>query len=130
MVSGAITFAGCLRNAGAVAVAAEAASRRIAVVAAGEHWPGGSLRPAIEDLLGAGAIIDRLSGRLSPDARVAKAAYREFKTELAESLRGSLSGQELIARGLGDDVELAGQVDCSTAVPRLSQGGYRDLATA
>lgn len=128
MVSGATTFAGCLRNASAVAAAAQAACRRIAVIAAGEHWPGGSLRPAIEDLLGAGALIARLDGRLSADARVARAAYAEFRSELADTLRGSRSGQELIAQGFPEDVELAGQEDCSTAVPALRDGGYRNQA--
>ncbi len=130
MVSRATTFAGCLRNATAVAAAAQAASRRIAVVAAGEHWPGGSLRPAIEDLLGAGALIARLDGRLSADARVAQAAYEEFRSELADTLRGSRSGQELIGRGFAEDVELASQEDCSTAVPALRDGSYRNASPA
>src|SRR3546814_14704136 len=74
-------FAGSLRNASAVAAAAQDAAaesirKRIAVIAAGEHWPGGNLRPAIEDLLGAGAIIERLQGRPSPEARAARAAYQ------------------------------------------------------
>src|SRR3546814_7523464 len=80
-------FAGSLRNASAVAAAAQDAAaesirKRIAVIAAGEHWPGGNLRPAIEDLLGAGAIIERLQGRPSPEARAARAAYRELKDEI------------------------------------------------
>src|SRR3546814_3057232 len=91
-------FAGSLRNASAVAAAAQDAAaesirKRIAVIAAGEHWPGGNLRPAIEDLLGAGAIIERLQGRPSPEARAARAAYRELKDEIPAVLSGCPSGQ-------------------------------------
>lgn len=34
--------------------------RTVAVIPAGERWADGSLRPAIEDLLGAGAFIREL----------------------------------------------------------------------
>jgi len=125
-------FAGCLRNATAVAAAVQQAAGesggRIAVIAAGEHWPGGALRPAIEDLLGAGAIIARLHGTLSADARAARAAYRDLKDDLPASFRASLSGAELIAAGFPDDVEIAAQEDVSAAVPMLEDGRYRDLA--
>ena len=120
-------FAASLRNATAVAAAVQGAGKRVAVIAAGEHWPGGSLRPAIEDLLGAGAVIARLQGTLSPEARAAKAAYLELKQELAATLRTSLSGRELIEAGFPDDVELAAQEDSSAAVPALQDGRYRNL---
>ncbi|HMA13918.1 MAG TPA: 2-phosphosulfolactate phosphatase, partial [Kiloniellaceae bacterium] len=101
---------------------------RLAVIAAGEHWPGGSLRPAIEDLLGAGAIIARLNGTLSPEARVARAAYRDLKDEIPATLRACQSGQELIEAGFPDDVALVAEEDVSDAVPALRDGRYRNLA--
>lgn len=133
MVTDRTAFAGSLRNVTAVAAAVQAAaadstSGRIAVVAAGEHWPGGSLRPAIEDLLGAGAMIARLQGALSAEARAARAAYRELKGEIAAVLHGCPSGRELIDAGFPDDVALAAQEDVSDAVPALQQGRYRNVA--
>lgn len=128
MVADKRVFAGCLRNAAAVAAAAGEAGERIAVIAAGEHWPGGSLRPAIEDLLGAGALIARLGGQPSDDARTARAAYAEFKDALGATLRTSQSGQELIRGGFPGDVDLAAAADSSAAVPALTGGRYRNAA--
>ncbi len=130
MVKDRTAFAGSLRNATAVAAALQNSGERIAVIAGGEHWPGGSLRPAIEDLLGAGAIISRLKGELTPEARSARAAYLELRDELAATLRASLSGRELIDRGFTGDVEMAAEEDASAAVPGLLEGRYRNLAGA
>jgi len=112
-----VVLAGCLRNAPAVARAAAARGQQILVVPAGERWPDGSLRPSLEDWLGAGAILHHLAGKSSPEARAAVAAYRELEAELAEALRQSLSGRELIERGCAEDVELAAQAGVSTTVP-------------
>jgi phosphosulfolactate phosphohydrolase-like enzyme len=60
--SGVPVVAGCLRNAAAVSKYLDG-FERVALVPAGEQWGDGSLRPAYEDLVGAGAIIDRLTGR-------------------------------------------------------------------
>ena len=129
---------GSIRNRRAVAAAAAARAglgatdgAAVAVVAAGERWRGttGPLRPAIEDLIGAGAIVDALmsdadidrSGPAggSPEALVAAAAFRDARPTLLERLQGCGSGRELIGRGHGADVELAAELDVSAVVPML-----------
>lgn len=55
--AGTAVLAGCLRNAAAVGAWADKADGPVTVIACGETWPDGSLRPALEDLLGAGAIL-------------------------------------------------------------------------
>ena len=59
--------------------------RPVTVIAAGERWPDGSLRPALEDLLGAGAVIAALAraaaGPLSPEADAARRCYETAPDE-------------------------------------------------
>jgi 2-phosphosulfolactate phosphatase len=114
-----VVLAGCLRNAAAVARAAQACGRTFNVCPAGERWPDGSLRPAVEDWLGAGAILCRLPGRPSPEARAAIAAFQQLQSELGETIAQSSSGRELIERGYARDVELAAALDASEHASRL-----------
>jgi 2-phosphosulfolactate phosphatase len=123
-------LAGCLRNASAVAAAAAARGERILVVPAGERWPDGALRSCLEDWLGAGAIVSRLSGAASAEARAAVAAFRELEPELPAALRASLSGRELIERGYPEDVEIAAEAEVSTAVPVYDGVAFRSGGTA
>lgn len=131
--SGATVLAGCLRNAAAVATwlaprLTEGAS--LVVVPAGERWPDGSLRPAAEDLWGAGAILHTLVERgctgLSPEARLAAASYAAVAPRVTEELRACASGVELIERGFGSDVDSAARTDESPAVPVLADGAFVD----
>jgi 2-phosphosulfolactate phosphatase len=112
-----LVFTGCLRNAKAVAavVGAVAGNGAIGVVPAGELWSDGSLRPAIE----------ALDLPLSSEARVARDAFRAAEADLAEVVRGSLSGRELTDRGFEGDIELAAAYDVSTAAPMLRDGSYQ-----
>jgi 2-phosphosulfolactate phosphatase len=122
---GRIVFAGCLRNAAAVAAAARAAGRTIGVIAAGERWPDLSLRPAIEDFLGAGAILSALdAGARSPEAELAVASFRHVATDLYRSLQACGSGRELIEWGYAEDVCLAAELNVSTTAPVLRAGAF------
>jgi 2-phosphosulfolactate phosphatase len=123
-VQGRCTLAGCLRNARAVASVALRLGHRIAVIPAGEQWDDGSLRPAFEDWIGAGAIISHLTGAGSPEAQAACAAYRGVCTSLSRLLGQCESGRELMERGFVEDLALASELDVSTCVPRLVNGAY------
>ena len=118
------TFAGCLRNAAAVASALRKTGKRISLIPAGEKWEDGGLRPAVEDLIGAGAIIRHLPGNRSPEAELAVAAFMKFESEILSSLKRSGSGKELIGRGFESDVDLAAALDVSDCVPSLAEGAF------
>ena len=121
-------LAGCLRNASAVAAEAANLGKTIAVIPAGEIWGNeGGLRPSFEDWVGAGAIIANLTGRKSPEARMAEAAFESARGELARLMCECGSGKELIARGYPEDVEMAADLDVSGNVPRLVDGAFHGL---
>ncbi|WP_163506075.1 2-phosphosulfolactate phosphatase [Fodinicola acaciae] len=123
--SGSRVIGVCLRNAEAAAAWISSnvdKNSYVTVIAAGERWPDGSLRPALEDLWGAGALLAKLAGvrPLSPEAAAAAAAYRDAADRLPELLRECTSGRELIAYGYADDVTVAAEVDASQSVPLLT----------
>ena len=97
----------------------------IAVIPAGERWPDGGLRPAIEDLIGAGAVLHHLALPCSPEAEVARVAYRSVGASLARLIRDSVSERELRDSGFGEDVELAVDELVSGAAPILAGDAYR-----
>lgn len=115
----------CLRN--AAAAAAWVAERSVSVIAAGERWPDGSLRPAVEDYWGAGAFIAGLASHSSTEssveARSAAAAY-ESLGDVDLALRSCDSGRELIGTGFADDVAVAAAVGSSEVVPVLTDGWF------
>lgn len=114
----------CLRNARAAAEAARRIGATIAVIPAGETWDDGSLRPSLEDLIGAGSVIAGLPGRRSPEAELAVAAFERFAHDLPAALRSCASGKELIERGFAADVDLAAELNVSGNVPVLKDGAF------
>lgn len=127
LVTGVVpTFAGCLRNARAVALAASKIGKCVSVIPAGERWPDGSLRPSLEDQIGAGSIISVLKGTRSPEARLAEQAFLAFQDQLEPLLLECSSGKELVSEGFSEDVRLAAALNVSTGVPFLHEQAYRN----
>nr|WP_241732321.1 2-phosphosulfolactate phosphatase [Galbitalea soli] len=127
----ALVVIGGFRNRSAVAQwALEQQGRKskrftIAVIAAGERREDGSLRMTVEDLLGAGAVIDALAtlgiDYCSPEAAAAVAAYTGLRNATAHLLNASASGRQLAEEGRRADVKLATATDVSTTVPVLRE---------
>jgi 2-phosphosulfolactate phosphatase len=122
--AGTPTLAGCLRNCRSVALAAMSYGQRISVIPAGEQWSNGSLRPAFEDFIGAGAILSHVRGTFSPEAQLAVAAYQGVRQSLENLIKQCGSGQELIERGFEQDVDLALEIEVSDCVPTLVNRAY------
>ena len=123
----------CLRN--RRAAAAFVAGRLLAdptasvgLVPAGERWPDGSLRPAVEDLWGAGGVVAALEDlgltSVSEEASAAAAAYRLVEARLGEALASCASGRELADGEYAVDVAIAAELDESGSVPRLVDGAF------
>ncbi len=145
---GVTVLAACLRNAAAVAAAVTAFP--LGVVAAGERWADGSLRLAVEDAWGAGAVISALTqpsetdpalgllalfgeavqprqpapastGRaLSPEAAWVAAGVPDDPGTL---LAATASGRVLTEAGWSLDIEVAAARGVSQTVPRLDSDG-------
>jgi len=127
--SGVPVFTACLRNAPAVAKQAAAHGSRIAVIPAGEQWHESTLRPCLEDLVGAGSVLAELTGTASPEAEMAIAAFARFRQNLGGALLGCVSGKELVERGSALDVELAAEYAVSSVVPILKREQFIDSST-
>ena len=100
---------------------------RVAVVCSGERWPDGSLRPAVEDQWGAGALIASLVDGGWPDVApeaVAAAATFGAAGDLRTALHGCASGRELVDADFAEDVEVAAELDESPSVPVLRDGAF------
>jgi 2-phosphosulfolactate phosphatase len=124
--TGATVVGACLRNAPAVGRwIRRQGFEVVGVVAAGERWPGDLLRPAVEDLWGAGAVIAGLTGSRSPEAGAAFAAWAAVTDAIGVALAGCGSGRELAADGWGDEVPVAAEVGLSDAVPVLVGDSFK-----
>ncbi|MET9314238.1 2-phosphosulfolactate phosphatase [Kribbella sp. NPDC003505] len=126
--TGATVIAVSLRNRTAAAAwvtkqLTERPAAKVVAIAAGERWKDGSLRPAVEDLWGAGGFLSALQrDDLSPEARAAAAAYEAVADELPRMLHECAGGRELTQYGFPEDVAVAAEVDESRSVPVLRDG--------
>lgn len=117
---------GGIRNAAAIARAVmtlqerQGARASVSIIAAGELAPTGELRFAVEDQLGAGAIVSALCDlgidHSSPEAAAAAEAFRALRPGLRHMLIGSGSGREL--------------VEGVTSTARMEAAGVRPATTA
>ena len=121
-------FVGALVNAQAVAGAVSyllAASDQLnaTVLACGERWrvpdEEGALRFALEDYLGAGAMLSALPFAQTTEARACRATFQAMRDDLEAVLWECESGQELRAKGLSEDVRFAAQLNIYESVPTL-----------
>jgi 2-phosphosulfolactate phosphatase len=119
---------GSLLNASSVAEMANQLKGKwscpVTVIPCGEKWSDAAenentLRPGIEDYLGAGMILSKLTGSKSPEAEVCIGAFEHSKNRIKELIWDSASGRELRERGYEQDVMHCSQVDISHNVPML-----------
>ncbi len=108
-------------TADAISCLLEGSDRNVTILACGERWEhasaDGDIRFAIEDYLGAGAIIAALDSPKSPEVLVCEAAFTGSQPCLSDILWNCGSGIELRERGYEADVHHAAQLDLYTAVP-------------
>lgn len=124
--TGATVVAASLRNASAVSAWLSEREGRSLVVAAGEEWRDGTFRMAVEDLLGAGAVLSGLdAGGLSSEARVAAAAFEALRPTLGPIVSGCTSARALGARNFPEDASWAADLDRSPVVPVLVDGAFQ-----
>ncbi|MEM7373286.1 MAG: 2-phosphosulfolactate phosphatase [Bacteroidota bacterium] len=120
-------YAACLRNAEAVAGHLNQYYKEVAVIAGMEQWPNGQTRFALEDWLGAGAVLNGLIGEKSPNARAAMASFQAVESRLKQELLACFSGKELIERGYEEDVLLASVWNVSQTIPQYSGDSYQSF---
>ena len=123
-------LAGCLRNAQAISefIHRQHPGAAVAVIACGEQWPSGMLRPAIEDFIGAGAILSQFDpAELSPEAKMAAGAYEQVARDVSTTVAECSSGRELAAAGFPEDVAMASELNVSRTVPIFEDGAYHQV---
>jgi 2-phosphosulfolactate phosphatase len=127
-------FAGCLLNYRAVAEIVtklvNESTGSVTVIACGEREKqpneDGPIRWAVEDYLGAGAIISELSLEKSPDALVCEAAYMETQDMIGHIIRNCPSGKELHEMGFDRDIDHSIQLNIYDNVPVMRNGFFTD----
>ena len=107
----AVVLIGAVVNAGAVAQKIAEIGRDVTLLCAGTRG-----RPAMEDVIGAGAVIEALiamrAGDPSTDAaRMAGRLFRSVKDSLRAAMAESEGGRHLFAVGLESDIDFCAVLD-------------------
>ncbi len=129
-------FVSALVNAEPVAVAVsqllDATDLAATVIACGERrrqsGGDGEMRVAVEDYLGAGAILSYLTHAKSPEARVCEGAFLQARSDLEEIVRECGSGRELRKAGFDADVKHAARLNLYDSVPVMRGERLEKLA--
>jgi phosphosulfolactate phosphohydrolase-like enzyme len=134
-----VVIAGSLRNCAAVArwavqrQAQKGDRFTVAVVAVGDTVAAGETREAatrfaLEDLLGAGAIIDALADvgidYCSPEAAAAAAAFTGLRNATGHLIGASVGGRAATARGERSVIEAQIDINSSHDVPILREFSF------
>ncbi|WP_442853638.1 2-phosphosulfolactate phosphatase [Brevibacterium sp. VCM10] len=87
------------------------------------------MRPALEDQLGAGAILSALSALgyrsvMSREASSAADLFDAVRPCLDRVMRDCVGARELEVMGFGSDVEVAHLLDVSRVVPLAAEGAF------
>ena len=114
--------AAALVNRTAVADALAGEDGNIVIVCAGDE---GAF--ALEDAIGAGALVDALLGQISnvelhDGARAAALLYRSVANRLADAVASSDHAQRLASKGFGADLTRCAALDSLSVVPTLRDG--------
>jgi 2-phosphosulfolactate phosphatase len=103
-------FVGALINAAAAAGAAAATGRPVLLLGSGTNHD-----ISMEDIIGAGAVCRRLLqlgySPANDAARVARRLFMAVAGDLPAVLRGCQGGRNIIAAGLGPDIDFAARLD-------------------
>jgi 2-phosphosulfolactate phosphatase len=103
-------FVAALINSAATAKALAHSPLDVTLLGAGTNG-----EPAPEDLLGAAAVLDRLSGvakvEMTDAAAGALEVYHSAKTDLAGFLRQTPGGRNILDAGLAADIDFAARLD-------------------
>lgn len=105
-------FIGAIVNASAVAAAVRATGRDVTLLCAGTNG-----EVAMEDVLGAGAVIAALDATMANDASImARRLFDTSRDDLGEILRQTAGGRNVIAAKLEQDIDFAARLDARPVV--------------
>lgn len=143
MVKDRTAFIGCFLNAKAVGKKvtrlAKKTNQNVTVVMAGEQraviagdrveYIKESTRKvfALEDFLGAGAIIKEIKINKSPEAIVCESAFKKSSKQLHELLTDSFSGRYLVQKSSSADIDFSIQLNRYDSVPKIKDNEIINL---